>query len=324
MKKITAIVPVYNSASYIKRCIESILHQNWSCWEAIFIDDGSIDNSYDIISNYAKNDERISVIRQKNAGAGLARNTGISKATGEYIVFIDSDDVISPDYFQELAYHNEDVVFIDIAQVNEDGKILKKEYMSRYKSLSKNDFIRYQMTGAIPWGGVRKAVKRKLVEYNNIVFTSNTVGEEALYSFRLMICATTFGYIEKPVYQYVQRKQSLSRTKLEDPYVMLSTIYSQYIKDQNIIETYTDTINAVTIMSAAVSIDRIAAYSKNYQEFKIKALERWEKACSEISYTNKIDLKHMSLKSRIIIFLIKNKLFLLAYATSKLKTRIKG
>lgn len=180
------------------------------------------------------------------------------------------------------------------------------------------------MTGAIPWGGVRKAVKRKLVEYNNIVFTSNTVGEEALYSFRLMICATTFGYIEKPVYQYVQRKQSLSRTKLEDPYVMLSTIYSQYIKDQNIIETYTDTINAVTIMSAAVSIDRIAAYSKNYQEFKIKALERWEKACSEISYTNKIDLKHMSLKSRIIIFLIKNKLFLLAYATSKLKTRIKG
>ena len=234
MKKITAIIPVYNAASYIERCIVSLQSQSYPDWEAIFVDDGSVDNSYDIICSYAKNDDRINVIRQMNAGAGLARNAGISKATGEYLVFIDSDDIIRPDYFQELINRNEDVVFIDIDRVNEDGKILKKEYMSRYKSLGKDDFIRYQMTGAIPWGGVRKAVKRNLIESNNIQFTSDIVGEEALYSFQLLLCAKTYGFIEKPVYHYIQREQSLSRTKLEDPYAMLAPSYEHIIDTQYI------------------------------------------------------------------------------------------
>lgn len=234
MKKITAIIPVYNSALYLENCIATLQAQIYSDWEAIFVDDGSTDNSYEIICRYAKNDNRINAIRQSNAGAGMARNVGISKASGEYIVFIDSDDTINPIYFQELSNRNEDVVFIDIEQVNENGMILKKEYMSTYKLLNKDDFIRFQMTGAIPWGGVRKAVKRNLIDSNNILFTSYKVVEEALYSFNLMLCAKTFGFIEKPVYQYVQRRQSLSRTKLEYQYAMLAPSYTQLINSKGV------------------------------------------------------------------------------------------
>lgn len=325
MKKITAIIPVYNSAPFIKRCIESLLYQEYYNWEAIFVDDGSTDNSYDIICGYAKKDNRINVIRQKNSGAGIARNVGISKATGEYIVFIDSDDVVSPEYFKELVNRNEDVVFIDIDRVSEYGKILGKEYMSRYKSLDKDDFIRYQMTGAIPWGGVRKAVKRNLLQSNNIYFTSAKVGEEALYSFQLMLCAKSFGFIEIPVYQYVQRNQSLSRTRLEDPYAMLASVYLEYIDNQGITNRgYSNTINAVILTAATVSIDRIASYSNNFQEFKRKAITRWERTCLEISNRHDIDFKHMSMKSRIVVSLIKHGLYLFLYALSKLKTKIKG
>lgn len=324
VKRISAIVPVYNSASYINKCIESLLAQRWSDWEAIFVDDGSTDDSYNIICGYAKNDDRISVIRQKNAGAGMARNAGISKAVGDYIVFIDSDDIIKPEYFQELANRNEDVVFIDINRVNEEGKLLTKEYMSRYKSLSKDDFIRYQMTGAIPWGGCRKAVKRNLIESTKIRFSSDKVGEEAIYSFKVMLCAKTYGFIEKPIYQYVQRAQSLSRTKLEDPYAMLADSYIHCADNQHIDDGggYCDTINAVRITAAAVSIDRIARYSKNYCEFKIKALKRWRKACSEISDRHEIDFRHMSLKSRVVAFLIRKRLFYFTYVISRLKSKI--
>ena len=107
--KISIVIPIYNTAKYLPKCLDSILNQTYKNLEIILIDDGSTDNSGKIADDYAKKDPRIKVIHQKNAGQSTARNAGIKKATGEYISFIDADDEIRPDFIEKLLHaYNKD------------------------------------------------------------------------------------------------------------------------------------------------------------------------------------------------------------------------
>lgn len=151
--KISVIIPIYNAETYVSRCIESVLDQTYCNWQMILVDDGSKDKSLEICQKYADVDNRISVIHQENAGPGIARNTGIAKASGNYVVFIDSDDYIEKDYFLLLSEHDEDVIFINVRDVDEDGRVLKDDFMAKNKNLSIETILRRQMTGKIDWGG---------------------------------------------------------------------------------------------------------------------------------------------------------------------------
>lgn len=156
MEKISVIIPVYNSASFLERSVNSVINQTFANWELILVDDGSKDRSGQICDEFAQRDNRVCVIHQENAGAGAARNAGIEIAKGEYIIFVDSDDMIEPDYMELLSKHNEDLVFIDVDRVDEQGKVLGKEYLSKYKGLKKDEILRSQMTGRVAWGGGKK------------------------------------------------------------------------------------------------------------------------------------------------------------------------
>ena len=92
---VSIIIPVYNSEPYLSRCLDSVLAQTYPKIEVLLIDDGSTDNSYAICQQYAQRDSRMKVIHQQNQGAAAARNTGLDNATGEYIMFCDSDDILS-------------------------------------------------------------------------------------------------------------------------------------------------------------------------------------------------------------------------------------
>ena len=154
MKKISVIVPIYNAEKFIKRCVDSVISQTYENWELILIDDGSQDGGYSICKNYeALMPTKVLVIHQSNAGAGAARNAGLTKAQGDYIVFVDSDDMIRQGYFEALAKHDEEVVFVNVDNIDEHGKIVKREYMSDYKHLPIDEILRSQMTGKLPWGG---------------------------------------------------------------------------------------------------------------------------------------------------------------------------
>lgn len=161
--KISVIIPVYNSEKYVRRCIDSVIAQTYQNWEMILVDDGSVDNSLAILQEYENKDTRVNVVHQDNAGPGSARNTGIACATGEYIVFIDSDDRVNKEYFRKLSMKKEDVVFIDVNQVDEKFRLLKSEQMSSYRGLSKDRFLRQQMTGKINWGGGTKSSQKKII-----------------------------------------------------------------------------------------------------------------------------------------------------------------
>ena len=100
--KISIIVPIYNAEKYLARCIESILRQTYSDLEIILVDDGSVDDSADICDTFAFQDERILVFHQANGGVSVARNLGLKKATGDFVMFVDADDCIEPDLFDKF------------------------------------------------------------------------------------------------------------------------------------------------------------------------------------------------------------------------------
>lgn len=123
---ISVIIPVYNAEKYVSRCIESVQAQAYSHWQMILVDEGSKDKSLEICQKYAGADNRIHVVHQENAGPGIARNVGLECAKGKYVVFIDSDYYIEKDYYKLLSQHDEDVVYIDVRNVEEDGRVLKE------------------------------------------------------------------------------------------------------------------------------------------------------------------------------------------------------
>ena len=102
MPKISVIVPVYKVEKFLPKCLESLINQTLKDIEIICINDGSPDNSLKILEEYAKKDSRIKIINQKNAGPSVARNNGMSAASGEYIGFVDSDDWIDLDFYEKL------------------------------------------------------------------------------------------------------------------------------------------------------------------------------------------------------------------------------
>lgn len=306
--KFSVIVPVYNAERYLEKCIMSVLHQSYENWELILIDDGSRDNSPRIVDEYAAKDKRIIVIHQNNAGPGIARNRGIKRATGDYVVFLDSDDYIAPDYFSLLAPKAEraDVVFIDVLQISPDGKILSKELMSEFKKWNKDKILRSQMTGKIPWGGVRKTVKRSILIENNIMYTDHKVGEEALYSFRVVHAARSVEFLdEKPVYFYVNHLGSQSKTVMEDPWGGAVETIKDYLEINRLYEEYADTVNAFAITSAVISIDKInllycGTEKRNHLKDRIISFEK----C--FNRNIKVDIKNMSIKAKFFVYFIIN------------------
>lgn len=301
------VLPVYNAGSYLPKCIDSLLAQAYQNWEALLVDDGSNDNSWDILQLYALKDNRIKIFHQKNAGAGAARNMAIDMAHGEWIVFVDSDDFITNDYLSLLDKKKDgnDVVFIDILRVSESGKILTEEKMSKYKDLNKDSFIRYQMTGAINWGGVRKCVKTSLLRENNIRYCHFKNGEEALLSFQELVNAKSYAFIEdKPVYYYVEHELTLSSIPLVDPWGEAVKAIKDYSQKNGLYKQFANTINAFNVAATVVSIDRLSRQYRG-KELKMKINFRMKEFFDCFDKEYRVDSEHMVVKAKLFIPFLK-------------------
>ena len=100
---ISLIIPVYNVQDYLEECLDSVLLQDYENFEVVAVNDGSTDNSREILENYERRDSRIRVIDQRNKGLAGARNTGVAAVCGDYIAFVDSDDYVTPKYLSAMA-----------------------------------------------------------------------------------------------------------------------------------------------------------------------------------------------------------------------------
>lgn len=146
LPKVSIIVPVYKTEAYIAECLDSVLAQTYQDFEVICVDDGSPDNSVEIIKEYSKNDPRISYVRQENAGLSAARNTGIRNAKGEYILPLDSDDMLEkkPSRISDIQEKIEKIINyligndVNLISIYGAGEICDELYTDFFISLSES------------------------------------------------------------------------------------------------------------------------------------------------------------------------------------------
>lgn len=202
-KTFSVIVPVFNTEHYIKECVESIIHSTFSNWELLLIDDGSSDHSGQICDMFSHKDNRIRVFHQNNQGVSAARNSGIEKATGEWLVFVDSDDFITPNMLEMISgtIHemNADIVFTDFNIVCSDKIELFRTYSW---SQDKESSFRKYLTRSWPrvaWGAVRKS----MIMNNSIRFPENlTVFEDFHFMCHCILHSRKVIKISEPLYNY--------------------------------------------------------------------------------------------------------------------------
>lgn len=295
--KISVIIPVYNAEKYLNRCLESVINQTYDSWEVIAIDDGSIDGSYSALLNYALCDKRFKVYTHENQGPGYTRNRALSLATGDFIVFVDADDYIDMNYFEDLVAcvktNHSDVVFIDVLQEKPSGELIKAEKMSRYKDCTKDTIIRHQMTGKMPWGGWRKAVRTTLINENEIRYSKDVVGEEALFSFRVLYNAKTISFIDKPYYHYINHPYSQSKKGDDDPWGGACKKIGAYLQENELLDEYRRTINSFGFTALIVSIYR---RTQNYN--LMEAIKQSREALNDFKKTYDFDLDKDCLETR--------------------------
>lgn len=213
MKKISVIIPVYNSESFLKRCLTSVTTQSHSNLEIIIINDGSTDQSLEICRYFAGKDERIILINQKNKGVSSARNKGLEIATGNYIGFVDSDDYISRKMYEKLLKSlissDSDVaessyLITDSTYQLINKHILKETILTNSSQCSHNFLLRINGTHYL-WN---KLYKKEILK--DIYFSEYTIGEDYLFNAQIMYACNKKVTISDYCYYYVRNRNSIT------------------------------------------------------------------------------------------------------------------
>lgn len=229
--KISVIVPVYNAAWCLHKCIDCILGQTYRNLEVILVDDGSTDASGEICDGYARRDERVTAVHQQNKGVAEARNTGLRKASGDFIAFIDNDDWIHPQYFEllhralvetgldvSMCYYDtvwSDVFVPDTTTITEPGPY---KYFSRRELISALLSIPVDISrhSPVPYELVWAKLHRKQVV--NELFFRDVWGEDAEYNSRLYQRTETVALVPHSLYCWIQSKGEAHRIAAYDSY----------------------------------------------------------------------------------------------------------
>lgn len=204
--KFSIIVPVYKVEEYLVKCIDSILNQTYKDFELILVDDGSPDNCPAICDEYAKKDNRITVIHKQNGGVSSARNEGIKIAKGEFIWFVDSDDYIETNALEILSDHIERSP--SDLYVFEQG-ISKKINIDNLNNLFYDHYFKYHF-GFAPWN---KIYKNSILQSSSLFFdTEETVGEDLLFNVNYYTKINSLEFLDENLYHYVIRENSAMTT----------------------------------------------------------------------------------------------------------------
>jgi glycosyltransferase involved in cell wall biosynthesis len=236
---ISVIVPVYDVEKYINFCVDSILTQTFEDFECILVDDGSPDNCGAICDAYAKNDSRITVIHRQNGGLSAARNSGIEIARGEFIAFIDSDDVVEPDYLKvlyELCQKNDAKLSACVFYEFEDNLVITREMLStQYKNLekdncfSKDEFLIKMFEWEVPICAHCKLYHKSL--FDSIRFPENKVYEDLATTYLLVNETSRCAFANFELYGYRCRPNSIMTSMKAEQAICGIEIAKKLIKD---------------------------------------------------------------------------------------------
>jgi len=245
MPKVTLIIPVYNSEKYIAKCLDSILKQTYTNYEILIVNDGSRDNSEQIICEYKnKYPEKIIFIEQENKGVSITRNESIKKANGKYIMFIDNDDYIDSNYIETFINEAEkgdyDVVLGGYRRITENKKVL------RTLKLKNTEWSKLMIVS--PWA---KIYKKQFLIDNNITFLKNNLGEDVFFNLKAMFVSKKIKIIDYIGYNWFFNTKSVSNTIQKNitqlqVYELLDGCYNE-LKEANVLEQNYEIIEAYFI-----------------------------------------------------------------------------
>ncbi len=330
---ISIIIPVYNVGKYLGKCLDSVINQTYHNIEIICVNDGSTDNSYDILLEYAKKDSRIKVINQKNAGVSAARNTGLDTAAGKYIMFIDSDDWVDDNICEELytaLYKNKsDASMCCYAREFKDhslnseifgddyaftGNSFKEEFFARLIGVKDSGLTEPQNSDALISPCMQLFIREKIADIRFEDIKNIGTSEDWLFQIEVYQKCNSITYINKPLYHYRKTNEGSITTKYKaDLFEKWTNLYNKVfalLKNNEMYCVYEKYVNnkiAVTVLFLGLneikSDKGILAQSRRLKE--ILKNPRYEKAYAQLT------MKYFPVHWRVFFGLAKHKCTLL-------------
>lgn len=344
--KLTVIIPVYNVVKYLDECLASLASQRMQDMEVWMIDDGSQDGSGAICDNYEKRDSRFHVIHQVNQGVSSARNKGLNYATGEYVFFVDGDDIINKDFFEQIdfeKYRGADIIFYGLSLMV--GKKIKRDVIDdKPRKLSEGVWRELMLAIMNPdcrkfqreipkwiylYGPVAKLYRRDFLNMYNLRYNTEMVRpEDLLFNFQVYkrkpIC-----YVD-PIYCYIYRQNKESISHRYNPSIVSSSMLLLDVFKHEISNMDYEGVLMTQFQAAAMhrltdcckldfcNENNPKAYAVRKKEFlKLRMSSVYMKAFE------KIDYRYLGNKTKIGVLLWKHKMFWLYDQLWRLYVRYK-
>ncbi|MDR1452545.1 MAG: glycosyltransferase [Candidatus Margulisbacteria bacterium] len=281
MPKVSVIIPVYNVEKYLAECLNSVCGQTLRSLEIICVNDGSTDGSAEILAKYKQKDKRLKVITQKNKGQSAARNAGLSTASGQYLYFMDSDDVLKSDALTILTKKSDrgklDVLYFDATVIFADQKTAKKRWWyadfyrrrKEYRGVTAGQklFASMKNNGEYRVQPCLQLIRRRYWQRLNLFFYEGVFLEDNLFNFLCMLQAGRVSHLQQELFiRRVNEGSTMTRPKTFQHFYgafhalvqMLGFAIKRNINEPAVLQEITDCLNA------AVSIyDLLPAVEKN-------------------------------------------------------------
>ena len=235
--KLSIIIPVYNVEQYLESCVKSVITQTYQDLQVILVDDGSIDSSGALCDQLAKQDTRIQVIHKPNGGLSDARNAGLKVATGDYVAFLDSDDVyLLADGVEQLMAlaqaERPDVILFQCVDVYPHHQSVRKAYDTKYMATHSGEEVFAQLvrTQSFKMSACFQLIRRELLESNQLYFEKGLLSEDVDWSLRLWRYVSKVRAINLPLYGYQHREGSISTTYTIRNLRSYEHIFAKFVK----------------------------------------------------------------------------------------------
>ena len=225
---VSIIIPIFNGERFLDRCLESILSQTYTNFELILVNDGSSDSSLEICQRYVDCDQRICLIDKKNEGVSMARNDGLKKSKGEYVMFVDCDDWLDKKcievLFTNMEHYSCDLSIIGYREVGLQSALYKDTSSIKYSHLMTTEMAMVHLFEAIdyfclcyPWG---KLYRRCIIESHHIIFNRDiSIGEDRLFLFEYLLNSNSVYCSSEAYYNYLQNPQGAMQSQMNVKYL---------------------------------------------------------------------------------------------------------
>ena len=316
MKKVSVIIPVYNVENYLRKCLDSLVNQTLKDIEIIVVNDGSPDNSQTIIDEYVKKyPKKVVSVIQENGGQGAARNSGLLHATGEYFGYVDSDDYVEKNMYEELykkaKEENADIVICGNNIVKENYELLTKEAVDK-------EFLLGKMA---VWN---KIYKKSIIVDNKISFRSKVWYEDLDFSMKVYLSSNKISIVDKPLYNYLLREGStMNNNNIERNLELIESFDSliSYCKNKGIYNETKEKIEFLCIYHMYIfAITRVLNTDNKYKD-KITIINKFRKYINS-NFSNFKNNKYLYLlpkKRKLIYNLINLKFYYIIIGLFKIK-----